>query len=489
MVRALVFGATGYIGTNLVPYLVARGVSVRASARNIEVLAGRGWEGVELVAADVLKPETLPAALEGVDVAYYLVHSMAAGRNFGRLDLEAADNFAGAAASAGVGRIVYLGGLVPEAASSEHLVSRRDTGERLRQGRVPVTEVRAGIIVGPGSAAFEVMRDLVSYLPVMITPRWVRSKAPPIALPNLLEYLYRLPQGPETAGRIFEVGGPQMLTYGEMMRELARILGKPLVIIPVPLLTPGLSAKWLRLVTSVPTNIARALIEGLAHDITADDREARELAPQELLDFRAAVQATLEAERNNAVASRWTEGALMFRDYRPDFSFYAKRIGATAEAEASSAAVWDEVSSIGGQNGYYYLNWLWRTREVLDWLIGGPGLRHGRRHPSELRVGDMIDSWRVVAMEPQRRLTLRFGMRAPGAGVLEFALQPLDQGRTQVNATTYWHPAGVWGLLYWYALAPVHGLVMKGLARRIAERSASASRPIASEPGRRPAGH
>ncbi len=469
--RTLVFGATGYIGTNLVPYLVSRGISVRAAARNIEVLTGRGWDGVELVSADALQPETLTAALSGIDIAYYLVHSMAAGRNFGRLDLEAADNFARAAAAAGVGRIVYLGGLVPADAQSEHLTSRRDTGERLRQGAVPVTEVRAGIIVGPGSAAFEVMRDLVNYLRIMVTPRWVASKAPPIALDNLLEYLVQLPRLPETAGKIYDVGGPEILSYGQMMRELAKLLDKPLVIIPVPVLTPGLSAKWLRLVTSVPTNIARALIEGLAHDIVADDAAARALVPQELLDFRSAVMATLEAERTHAVASRWTEGSLMFRDYRPDYSYYAKRIRGTAVAEAPIEAVWKQVSSIGGPHGYYYMNWLWRTREVLDWIIGGPGLRRGRRHPSELRVGDMIDSWRVVAIEPQQRLTLRFGMRAPGAGVLELALKTLAADRTEISVTTYWHPAGVWGLLYWYALAPAHQLVMRGLPRRIAEQA------------------
>ena len=474
--RTLVFGATGYIGTNLVPYLRARGIAVRAAARNSEVLSGRGWDGVELVTADALKPETLPGALAGVDIAYYLVHSMAAGHDFGRLDLAAADNFAHAAAEAGVERIVYLGGLVPPDAGSEHLVSRRDTGGRLRSGSVPVTEIRAGIIVGPGSAAFEVMRDLVNHLPLMITPRWVDSKAPPIALDNLLEYLVRLPQQAETAGGIYDVGGPELLTYGEMMRTLAKLLGRPLIIVPVPVLTPGLSAKWLRLVTSVPTNIARALIEGLTHDIVANDTTARALAPQPLLDFRAAVEATLAAERANAVASRWTEGALMFRDYRPDFAFYAKRISGSALAAAPIEAVWDQVVRIGGPRGYFYFNWLWRGREVVDWLVGGPGLRHGRRHPSELRVGDMIDSWRVVAIDPPRRLTLRFGMRAPGAGVLEFTLEPLAARQTRITATSYWHPAGVWGLLYWYALAPLHRLVFNGLPRRIAELAEEADR-------------
>jgi len=468
---ALVFGASGYVGSNLVPRLIQHGYRIRAAGRNLDVLEAREWPGVELVQADALEPETLAGALAGVDVAYYLVHSMAAGRHFGELDLRAADNFARAAGEAGVRRIVYLGGLVPPGADSEHLVSRAQTGERLRAGPVPVTELRAGIIVGPGSAAFEVIRDLVYNLPVMVTPRWVKSKASPIALENLLEYLVRMPELEETAGRVFDVGGPELLSYEELMRQFADLVGRKPIIISVPVLTPRLSSYWLCFVTAVPTNVARALIEGLKHDIPADDSAIRRLIPQRLLTFRESVQAALEAERQSRVVARWTEGALVFRNDRPEYAFYAKRASGSAVADASVDAAWDVVTAIGGKNGYYYMDFLWRLRAWLDALLGGSGARHGRRHPAELRVGDILDAWRVIAMEPRRRLTLMMEMKAPGAGVLEFEVKAEGGGRTRVTATAYWHPAGVWGLLYWYALVPVHLLIFRGMTRAIARRA------------------
>ncbi|MDH5245812.1 MAG: NAD(P)H-binding protein, partial [Betaproteobacteria bacterium] len=251
--RFLVFGASGYVGTNLVPALLAAGArSVRAAARNRDVLAAQPWEGVDLIEADALKPDTLAAALADVDIAYYLVHSMAAGKDFARLDLEAADNFARAAAAAGVKRIVYLGGLVPSGATTEHLMSRKETGDRLRAGSVPVTEVRAGIIVGPGSAAYEVMRDLVYHLPLMVTPKWVQSKSSPIALSNLLVYLQRVATMPEAAGQILDAGGPDYLSYEAMMRQFGEIVDRRPRILRVPILSPRLSSYWLGLVTAVP---------------------------------------------------------------------------------------------------------------------------------------------------------------------------------------------------------------------------------------------
>ena len=297
----LVFGASGYIGSNLVPKLLSRDIAVRAVSRQMQALKARHWKNVELVEADALEPDTLKQALLHVDTAYYLVHSMAAGKNFSSIDLKAAANFAMAAENAGVRRIIYLGGLVPEDADSEHIVSRRETGEILRQGKVPVTEVRAGIIVGAGSAAFEVMRDLVFHLPAMITPRWVRAKSPPIALDNLLEYLVRLPDIDEAAGQIYDAAGPETLTYEDMMRVLADVAGKRQpVIIPVPVLSPKLSSYWLRFVTSVPTNIAKALIGGLKHDFTADTAPLQQLVPQSLLGFRASVEAALKAEQQES---------------------------------------------------------------------------------------------------------------------------------------------------------------------------------------------
>ena len=479
--HALVFGASGYIGTNLVPRLIAEGWRVRAAARNPRVLEARQWP-VEQVAADALAPDTLPAALEGIDIAFYLVHSMASGARFGELDLQAASHFAQAAAQAGVKRIVYLGGLIPPDADSEHLVSRKLTGDRLREGSVPVTEIRAGIIVGPGSAAYEVIRDLVNNLPLMVTPRWVQSKSSPIALANLLDYLVRTAVLPEAAGRVFDAAGPEYMTYAQLMREYGEVVGKRPWIVPVPVLTPNLSAYWLALITTVPANIARALIGGLKHDIPADpatNAALRELVPQSLLTFKESVQAALEAERAHTVAARWTEGALMFRGGRHDYAFYARRASGSTITAATPQAVWDVVCSLGGDVGYFYGGPLWTVRGWMDWLVGGPGLTRGRRHPTDLRVGDTIDYWTVLALEPQRRLTLNFGMKAPGNGVLEFEIEPLDGSRTRVTVTAYWHPAGVWGLSYWWVLVPAHLFIFKGMTRAIARRAEALPGPVA----------
>jgi uncharacterized protein YbjT (DUF2867 family) len=468
----LVFGASGYVGSKLVVRLLSRGCAVRASSRRPQLLRARNWKGVEIVQADALSPESLRRALAGVDTAYYLVHSMAAGKAFGRLDLEAAENFARAAADAGVRRIVYLGGLVPDDADSEHIVSRRDTGEVLRSGEVPVTEVRAGIIVGPGSAAFEVMRDLVFHLPVMITPRWVRAKSTPIALDNLLEYLLRLPGLEAAAGKVYDAAGPESLTYEQMMRVLAEVAGKrrPLII-PVPVLSPKLSSYWLRFVTSVPYNVARALIEGLKHDFTANAEPLRKLVPQTMLDFRASVEAAFEAERHPDPRASWAEGAYIMKNKRNDYSYYAKRASGSAVAKAPPEAVWKVITAIGGDNRYYYLNSLWTLREVMDWAVGGPGLQRGRRDSNDLQVGDKIDSWEVIGAEPERCLTLAFGMRAPGAGVLEFVITPLSDEHTRITATAYWQPAGVWGILYWMSLEPAHLVIFNGLTQEICRRA------------------
>jgi uncharacterized protein YbjT (DUF2867 family) len=470
--RVLVFGASGYIGSHLVERLLSSPHPVRASARNREVLEGRGWQDVELVEADALKPETLAAALSGVDVAYYLVHSMAAGRDFARLDREAAENFSRAATRAGVRCIVYLGGLLPSKPVSEHLRSRKETGDVLRGGTVPVTEIRAGMIVGPGSAAFEVIRDLVNHLPLMLTPRWVYTRSSPIALENLLEYLLRVPYLEQAAGQCYDVGGPEVLTYEQIMRQYGEVVGKRPVIIPVPVLSPRLSSYWLRLVTAVPTSIARALIEGLKQDVIADDAAIRELVPLKLLSFKESVSFTLAAESQQQVIARWVEGSIVCRNYHPEYSFYAKRASGSATSSASVTQLWRQITSIGGDQGYYYLDSLWKIRGMIDWVLGGPSYRRRRRHPSDLRVGDVIDAWRVIAIEPETRLTLLMEMKAPGAGVLEFELKPDAQGH-RVTATAYFHPAGIWGLLYWYALAPAHWLIFRGLTRAICERASA----------------
>ncbi len=475
--RALVLGASGYVGSHLVPALMGAGFHVRAAARRVDVLRGRGWKGIELVAADAFDPDSLRVALRGIDIAFYLVHSMGSGKEFAQLDREAAANFARAAAEEHITRIVYLGGLQPEEPVSEHLASRRETGLILRASGVPVTEVRAGIVVGPGSAAFEVIRDLTYHLPVMITPRWVRSRTQPIALSDLVAYLVRLSTLPEAEGRTLDVGGPEVISYGNLMRQFAEVAGKRVPkLIAVPILTPRLSSYWLDLVTSVPASIARPLVEGLRHDLIANDAEARAMAPMELHSYRQAVTEALETERQDVLAARWAEGSLAFRGYNPEVSYYSKGATTRFRAEAPAEAVWDVVCRIGGKNGYFFANGLWQLRGAMDRLVGGVGLRRGRRHPADIRVGDAIDFWRVAAIEPGRRLTLVAEMRLPGIAVLEFEVIAGSEATSELITTARFHPGGMPGLLYWYLVLPFHGLIFDRMPQSIirnAERALS----------------
>jgi uncharacterized protein YbjT (DUF2867 family) len=469
--KALVFGASGYVGSNLVPRLAARDFAVRAAGRRADVLNARGWEGVEVVAADALDPRSLAAAVEGVDVVFYLVHSMASGADFARLDREAAANLRDAAAAAGVKRIIYLGGLQPHDDASEHLASRRDTGDVLRAGTVPVTELRAGIVVGAGSAAFEVIRDLVNHLPVMTTPRWVRSRTRPIALDDLMDYLLGAAERAEMAGQTYDVGGSQTLSYADMLREFAAVTGKRRVIIPVPVLTPRLSSYWLGLVTAVPAAVARPLIDGLRHDLVPDDGPIRAVLPIRLHTYREAVVAALEQERSLSVPARWTEGALAFRGYNSEVSYYSKGEQTELDARASAANLWKVVSSLGGDTGYYYANALWRLRGLLDRIAGGPGMRRGRRHPAEVRVGDTVDFWRVAAVEPGRRLTLLAEMRLPGTAVLEFDVVSTGPHKSRLVTSARFHPSGVLGLLYWNSLVLAHNRIFRGMPHAMVRRA------------------
>ena len=476
MGRALILGASGYIGTHLVPKLLAAGWSVRAGARRLDALEARGWEGVELLAADVLEAGTLAAAMEGVDVVYYLVHSMASGADFAELDRRAARNAGEAAADAGVGRIVYLGGMPPAADGAEpspHLASRLETGEVLRGGAVPVTELRAGIIVGAGSAAFEVIRDLVYHLPLMVAPRWVSSRSQPIALDDLLEYLARAPELP--AGT-YDAAGPETLSYADLMRRFAEIAGRRVRVITAPVLTPRLSSYWLDLVTAVPSSVARPLIDGLAHDITSRNAEAlRALAPIRLHTYEEAVRAALAEEAAGGPAARWTEGAFAYRKRRHEVGYYSRSVRREAACDAPAEAVWREIAAIGGEQGWYYWTNLWRARGMIDRLFGGAGMRRGRRRAGELRVGDPLDFWRVAELEEGRRLTLVAEMKLPGSAVLELEAEPRGAGSAAV-LTARFHPAGAPGLIYWHALGPIHDRIFSGLPREIARRAERAQR-------------
>ncbi|MEZ4503990.1 MAG: SDR family oxidoreductase [Dehalococcoidia bacterium] len=482
--RTLVFGASGYVGSHLVPRLRAAGHHIRATARHLDVLEGRGWDDVELVAADALQPDTLDAALDGVEVAYYLVHSMAAGRDFARRDRQAAEAFRQAAERAGVRRIIYLGGLQPRDNTSEHLESRRETGEVLAAGAVPVIEVRAGIVVGPGSAAFEVIRDLVFHLPLMTTPRWVRSRSRPIALDDLLEYLMRLATIEIEGSRVLDVGGADTLRYSDMLKQFGQVVGRPVRIIPLPVLTPRLSSYWLDLVTAVPANVARPLIDGLRHDLLPDDAEIRALIPLELKTYRQAVESALEAEREAPLAARWSDGALAFRRYRQDVSFFSKNAFAAADSNASPEELWAEVQAIGGRNGWHYLEPLWSLRGLIDRAFGGIGMRRGRRDPRALRVGDAVDFWRVAGLRPGQQLTLVAEMKLPGSAVLEFEVKERAGGGSRLETTARFHPAGVFGMLYWYGLTPIHAAIFRGLTRAVcreAEASAAGAPSGASQ--------
>ncbi len=471
----LVFGASGYIGTHLTPMLRDAGHRVRASSRNVEVLEGRQWDDVELVEADALDPDTLDAALADIDTAFYLVHSMAAGKNFAELDARAARNFAAAAERQHVRRVVYLGGLLPDdPPDSTHLQSREETGDILRSGRVPVTEIRAGMIIGPGSAAWEVIRDLVNHLPVMVTPRWVKSLSTPIALSNLLHYLCEVSSFNESANETYDVGGPDTLTYADIMRRYGALVDKKPLIIPVPVLTPRLSSYWLRLITSVPTDIARALIDGLSHDVIARDSRLADLIPQRLLGFDEAAEEALNADRRHDIPAHWAENANERPDFHPNYSFYGKTASGSVRTERTAAELWDVLRQFGHNGDFFYGRALWWLRRALDWLVGGPSFRRKRRHPRKLRVGDVVDVWRVIDFEPERRLTLLMEMRAPGAGVLEFRIDDAGEMR-ELHMQAYWHPAGAWGLLYWYLLLPIHLFLFKRSVDAIVERAAQAT--------------
>jgi uncharacterized protein YbjT (DUF2867 family) len=458
-----VTGATGYIGGRLAPRLVAQGFTVRALARDPRRLGTLAAAGVECVAGDVLEPASLGPALQGISVAYYLVHSMEAGPDFAARDREAAANFAAACAAAGVQRVIYLGGLGQEGPSlSKHLASRQEVGAVLRAGPVPVTELRAAIIVGAGSASFEIIRDLARKLPVMICPRWVRSRCEPIALEQVLAYLIGALREPRTIGEVLEIGGGEVLTYGAMLRECALAQGKRVRILVVPVLTPRLSAYWLNLVTSVPMHIARPLVEGLRNDVVTTDQRIREWIPVAPLTFRAAVAGALAEEDAGPLATRWTgagasPGAAPWTG--PVVGDERRRV-ATVSARALFAAV----ERIGGATGWYYGNWLWRLRGSLDRLFGGVGMRRGRRDPATIALGDAVDFWRVEDFIPGRLLRLRAEMKVPGVATLEFTVDDQPGGGAILVQRARFQPRGVWGSAYWNLLRPLHVLVFRGMA-------------------------
>ncbi|HEY6108632.1 MAG TPA: DUF2867 domain-containing protein [Gemmatimonadales bacterium] len=472
----LVTGATGYIGGRLAPRLIAQGHTVRALARDPRRLGSLAAAGVACVAGDVLRPESLAPALAGVDVAYYLIHSMEAGPDFAARDREAAANFAAACAAAGVRRIIYLGGLGrPGPLLSRHLASRQQVGDVLRAGAVPVTELRAAIIVGAGSASFEIIRDLARKLPVMICPRWVRSRCEPIALDQVLAYLIGALREPRTIGEVLEIGGGEVLTYEAMMRQCALALGRRIRILVVPVLTPRLSAYWLNLVTSVPMHIARPLVEGLRNDVVTADQRIREWIPVPPLTFREAVARALGEEYAGPLATRWT-GAAASAGTAVSWTGAVVGDEQRRAAKVPAATLFATVERIGGRTGWYYGDWLWRLRGLLDRLLGGVGMRRGRRDPVAIAVGDPIDFWRVEDFVPGHLLRLRAEMRVPGAATLEFSVADQPGGGAILAQRARFQPRGVWGRAYWTVLRPLHRLVFRGMADGIVRAAEAGAR-------------
>lgn len=467
MRKCLVMGAAGYIGSYLVPHLQAQGYQVVAGARR----SCRLPEDVEFRLADSLKPRTLQVALTGIDTVFYLVHAMGSGAEFHRLEQQGVKNFAAAAHKAGVRRIIYLGAIQPESCHSRHLNSRRYCGELFRASGVPTVELRAGIIIGPGSAAFEVMRDLVYNLPLMVTPKWVRSRTPPIALSNLLYYLTGLIEAEGIEGQIFNAAGPELLSYQQQLQKFAAHIGKRCPIIPVPFLSPKLSAWWLQFVTSVPQPVAKALVGGLKHDIPADDAALRALLPQTLLSFDQALAESLALEQKLGAEQQGQETPLGLRWRHPEYGFYDRTASGEALCLASTDTVWQELQLLGGEQRYFYMNELWVIREWMDHLIGGPALTRGRTNPDKFVKGDMLDSWQILGVDEGRRLDLLFNMKAPGVGRLEFLILPEESGLTRIRVTAHWHPQGAWGLAYWLAMLPFHLFIFQGMTEAIAKQA------------------
>jgi uncharacterized protein YbjT (DUF2867 family) len=482
--RVLVTGVTGYIGGRLVPGLLSAGQQVRVMARRPRRLDGRDWrDRVEVVEGDASDPDQMARAVEGVDVAYYLIHALNTGRRFEARDRHTARTFGTACREAGVGRIVYLGGLHPDGEElSAHLGSRREVGEILLSSGVPTTVLRAAVILGSGSASFEMLRYLTDRLPVMVTPRWLDTRIQPIAVRDVLHYLVGSAAMPAEVNRGFDIGGPDVLTYREMMQRYAAVAGlAPRRIVTLPLLTPSLSSHWVGLVTPVPSSIARPLVDSLVHEVVCKEHDIDRYVPDPPggpTGFERAVELALKRVRDLDVSTSWASAATAGAPSDPlpgdpDWaggSLYVDERERVVDADP--ARLWTVITGIGGLRGWYSWRLGWWTRGLLDRIVGGPGLRRGRRHPDTLAVGDPLDWWRVEEVENGRLLRLRAEMRLPGSAWLELVVDT-EGGRTVFRQRALFHPHGLPGVLYWWAIKPFHRVVFGGMQRNIARAAES----------------
>jgi len=470
----LVTGATGYIGGRLVPRLLEAGYPVRCLVRSPRKLSSRPWANhpaVQIVDGSAENEADLVQTMRGCAVAYYLIHSMmAVGPDYRDHDRSLAGIFARAAERAGIKRIIYLGGLGETGDGlSEHLTSRREVEAALASASVPVTVLRAAMIIGSGSASFEILRYLVERLPIMVTPRWVKTECQPIAVRDVLHYLVACLKTPTTIGRTLDIGGADVLSYREIMQIMAEALGRRRrFIVPVPVLTPRLSSLWIRLVTPISHRIARPLTEGLRNRVVCRDTEALRLMPQHLLTVREAIDAALGKVATAQVETAWSDAGSIPGD--PEWAggkvFLDCR---STDVAAPVERVFRAFCRIGGDNGYYAADWLWRIRGILDRLVGGPGLRRGRRDPEKLAFGETLDFWRVTAIEENGMLELRAEMWLPGVATLTFETMPRagDPQQSKLVQTARFKPRGLLGLVYWFAVAPLHGIVFSGMIRGI----------------------
>ena len=473
----LVSGATGYIGGRLVPRLLELGYRVRCLVRDPARLQGRPWHAsVEIVAGDVLQPESLAAAMDDVAAAYYLVHSLAGGRDFHTRDITAATNFGESATRAGVDRVIYLGGLAKISPDlSEHLRSRQQSGDALRATGVSVTEFRAGVIVGSGSLSFEMIRYLTERLPVMVCPRWVSTRTQPIGIQDVIEYLATALNVSDSRGRVIEIGGADVVTYGEMMTIYAEVRGLTRWLISVPVLTPRLSSYWVNIVTPIPAVIARPLIEGLRNENVVDDPSAAALFPEiRPVGYRAAVVNALAQLEAREVETAWSDALSTSQGAATPVRLTTHEGMVIEErqrvVDATPAQVSEVFNGLGGARGWFYMTWAWQIRGFMDRMIGGVGLRRGRRHPDTLRVGDALDFWRVEAVDANA-LRLRAEMLVPGKAWLQFQATARDDGGTLLQQTAFFAPRGLAGWTYWYALYPIHAVIFSGLINQIKRRA------------------